>query len=250
MPVDILLNGISMEYDPYPVGYFCPAFVPDTYDTLQAAWPDESRFVKIPELGNKLSLSRTNNGKFWLKVIKSKPWNLFHRAVSSNSFIKRIIRILHEKEIDIFISDEKLSTRWEFSMLPGEGGSIIPHTDSPHKIITFIFSFSDDWPEGDGGTEIYKTKHPKMSFNFMNRQIPWKDIVFLRSMPFCGNQCTLFVKTFNSLHGVRPLDVPGKMRKTITVNIIRDRFKDAVKAKDVAKAKEEARAKEEAKAKK
>ncbi len=240
MPVNILTHDVSIEYEPYPVGYFCPAFPVDTYNVLQEAWPNEDLFLPIPELGNKLSLSRTNNGKHWLRVIKSRPWSLFHRAVTSSSFIERTIRTLHDKGIDIFVSDEKLATQWEFSMLPGEGGSIRPHTDSPHKIITFVFSFSDDWPDGSGGTEIYKTRHPEMSFNFMNRQIDWNEIVFLRRMPFVGNQCTMFVKTFNSLHGVRPLNVPGRMRKTITVNIVRARFKNVIKARDLIKQQEKA----------
>jgi len=138
MPVNILTHDVSIDYEPYPVGYFCPAFPVDTYDVLQESWPDEDLFLRIPELGNKLSLSRINNGKYWLRVIKSRPWSLFHRAITSNSFIERTINTLHEKGIDIFVSDEKLSAQWEFSMLPGDGGSIRQHTDSPHKIITLL----------------------------------------------------------------------------------------------------------------
>ena len=106
-------------------------------------------------------------------------------------------------------------------MLSGSGGSIKAHTDSPHKIVTLVISFSDDWPEGaNGGTELFSALDPKDSFNFLNRTMPFDKLKFLRRMPFGSNKCTLFIKTFNSLHGLRKLDVPGVMRKAIVVNIV------------------------------
>ena len=41
------------------------------------------------------------------------------------------------------------------------------------------------------------------------------------SFPFVPNQCIIFVKTFNSLHCVRPMQAEDSsaMRRTLTINI-------------------------------
>ena len=220
----ILVEKLHMEYEPFPVGFFSPAIPGDIYKELESSWPDHSLFKSLPELGSKFALSGMDNANHWSKLIKSDPWKSFHEYVSSDSFIGIVFKWLKKNSVDIFVS-EKISTRWEFSVLPGHGGHIKAHTDSPHKIVTLVLSFSDDWPVDVGGTEIFKVKRPADSFNFMNRQMPWKKIEFVRRMPFGSNLCTLFVKTHDSLHGVRPLNNPGKMRKTIVINLMIDRLR-------------------------
>lgn len=213
-----------MEYEPFPVGFFSPAFSDETYKDLESSWPEHSLFKFLPELGSKFSLSAMDNKNNWLKMIESEPWKSFNEYVSSSSFVKFVFHWLKKKGVDVFVS-EKISTRWEFSMLPGHRGYIKAHTDSPHKVVTLVLSFSNDWPVDVGGTEIFKAKKPEDSFNFMNRQMAWKKIEFIRRMPFGSNLCTLFVKTHDSLHGVRPLNNPGTMRKTIVINLMIDRLR-------------------------
>lgn len=220
----ILIENLHMEYEPFPVGFFSPAFPNDVYNELNRSWPEHRLFRYLPELGNKFSLSEMDNGSHWKRLIKSDPWKSFNAYASSDFFIKRVFKFLRKNNVDVFVS-EKISTRWEFSVLPGNGGHIKAHTDSPHKVVTLVLSFSDEWPVDDGGTEIFKVKRPEDSFNFMNRQMPWKKIEFVRRMPFGPNFCTLFVKTHDSLHGVRPLNNPGKMRKTIVINLMIDRLR-------------------------
>ena len=42
----------------------------------------------------------------------------------------------------------------------------------------------------------------------------------LRTVPFLPNQAMLFIKTFNSLHGVQPMKGPEtRLRRTLTLNI-------------------------------
>ena len=198
-----------MEYEPFPVGFFSPAFDPKTYVDLSASWPRTQKFKHLPELGNKFSLSEKNNRHIWEKVISQSPWSDFHRYLIKGKFIEQVLFDLNEQKIDIFPYvarpkgrhidyREELCCRWEFTMLNGSGGSISAHTDSPHKIVTLVISFSDDWPEGaPGGTELFSVLDSENSFNFMNRRVPFNELKFLRQMPFGGNQCTLFIKTFN-----------------------------------------------------
>jgi hypothetical protein len=116
-----------------------------------------------------------------------------------------------------------LKTRFEFSMLPADGGHIKPHTDSPGKIITLVISMvrSNEWdPKWGGGTSVLRAKDHRHSFNYLNRQLEFDATEVLHTYEFQPNQCVLFIKTFNSLHAVSPLTGPSEaMRKTLTINI-------------------------------
>ena len=63
-------------------------------------------------------------------------------------------------------------------------------------------------------------KDPRDSYNWLNRQLEFGQVNELHTYPFAPNQCVLFVKTFNSLHGVYGLKGPADAwRKTLTINI-------------------------------
>lgn len=118
-----------------------------------------------------------------------------------------------------------LGARFEFSVLPGDGGHILPHTDAPQKLITLVVSMlaPDEWrAEWGGGTEVLRPRDPEVAFNKMNRYLAFDDVETIRSLPFEPNQCVVFVKTFNSLHAVSPMrGGSGVLRRTLTINIER-----------------------------
>ncbi len=118
-----------------------------------------------------------------------------------------------------------LGARFEFSVLPGDGGHILPHTDAPQKLVTLVISMLDaeEWAdEWGGGTEVLRAKDPTVAFNKMNRYLEFDGVQRLRSLPFRPNQCVIFVKTFNSLHAVSPVRGGSEvLRRTLTINIER-----------------------------
>jgi hypothetical protein len=110
--------------------------------------------------------------------------------------------------------------------LPADSGIVVPHTDAPRKFITLVFTMVDDgeWNEAwGGGTDILRSKDPSKSYNYQNKPLDYGDCDILRTVEFQPNQAMLFVKTFNSLHGVQRMTGPeGKLRRTLTINIERD----------------------------
>jgi hypothetical protein len=61
---------------------------------------------------------------------------------------------------------------------------------------------------------------PRNYFNFYNRYLSFDEVEVLHTFRFEPNQAVLFVKTFNSLHCVRPMTGPeGVQRRTLTVNL-------------------------------
>ena len=116
-----------------------------------------------------------------------------------------------------------ISTRFEFSMLKGDGGYLLPHTDSPSKVITLVLTIckKNEWNLSyGGGTDINEPLDKRKYFNYLNEQLKFEEVKVLKTVEFEPNQIMLFIKTFNSLHSVSPIKAPeNTLRRTLTINI-------------------------------
>jgi hypothetical protein len=241
------LHETEFRYEPYPIGIARSVLPEDTYLELTRSWPATELFEFKKQLGNKYSLSEVNNpGQYRSFVQSSAPWRKLHAYVKSREFLHQAIALLYERHIDLGLGGQflvqrsrdlslmerlkvlrrtrNLSARFEFSMLPADGGYIKPHTDAPAKIITLVISIIEPggWDASfGGGTEILKPRDVTRTYNYMNRQFEFEQMETLDTLPFEPNQAVIFVKTFNSWHAVHPIRGAGSsiMRKTITINI-------------------------------
>lgn len=234
------------DYEPYPVCYVKDILPADTYQKLVATYPDKDLFKYMPNLGHKYSLSEANNPDTYRKFLSETPeWKGFYDHVKSPGFVHEVLDMLARNNVDLglrrlrFVSgtgDRKtslfsrirrqteVSARFEFSMMPANGGQIRPHTDAPQKLITLVFSMMEpgewnhDW---GGGTAICLPRDRTKIFNHLNKALPFEDVETLKTFPFEENQCVLFVKTYNSWHHVSPMTGPddAPLRKTLTINI-------------------------------
>jgi hypothetical protein len=240
---------LEFRYEPFPIGVARPLMDEDHYREMLRSYPEKEHFVYLREVGHKYSLSEKNNSKAYHEIVRSRPvWREFHKRLKSETFIKDVMQVLRERHIDLGYSKlptptkrliklarnawrghldagrAPLSARFEFSMLPAAGGSVIPHTDSPGKIITIVVSMVGDgeWdPAFGGGTDVNRPKDVRLAYNELNRQARFEDMEVLDTFEFVPNQGVVFVKTFNSWHSVRPMTGNGStaMRKTLTINI-------------------------------
>jgi hypothetical protein len=244
---NLRFEHIQFHYEPYPIGYVKEVLPKTYYQSLVEAWPGHDLFEFKSLLGNKYSLSEVNNPKKYIDFVRSSSlWRDFHEYVKSRDFLFETINVLYKHHMDLglggqFLSKDRhartwsdklklykrtrnLSARFEFSMLPANGGFIKPHTDAPGKIITLVLSMmpAGEWPEDfGGGTDVLRPLDVSRSFNFMNKQFDFDQVEVVRSFPFEPNQCVVFIKTFNSWHSVSPLKGANSstMRKTLTINI-------------------------------
>ncbi|MDJ0588985.1 MAG: hypothetical protein QNJ72_03180 [Pleurocapsa sp. MO_226.B13] len=245
-------------YDPYPVGLARQVFEKNYYEKLVNTFPPQELFSFMRLLGNKYSLSEKNNPRQYHDYVMScESWREFYQWVKSESFIVEILELLCQHHINLGLlasvngkilgdnrgvkyrlkallkslkrsislsSSPSLSARFEFSMLPAQGGHIKPHTDAPNKFITLVIPIvrENEWNVSFGGaTEIMKPKNITQNFNYLNKQLEFDEVETVKSFDYSSNQCLIFIKTFNSLHAVRPMK--GKdsnlMRSTLTINI-------------------------------
>jgi hypothetical protein len=242
------LDNLKLRYEPFPIGIARPIMDESSYNRFLASYPPIDLFEYIPKIGHKYCLSEKYNPEKYHDWIKNHAeWSDFHRWVKSDDFIYMVMDELRKKHIDLgfersssgkrlrkqlknvvhgkwWKSPELLSARFEYSMLPADGGSVTPHTDNPDKIVTMVVSMAGEgeWERSfGGGTEVNRHKDPQLSFNRVNGKAEFDDMDTLDCFEFEPNQCVLFVKTFNSWHCVRPMKGQGTkaMRRTLTINI-------------------------------
>ena len=146
------------------------------------------------------------------------------------SYLRRTLRELRRGRLNF--STPGLSTRFEFSALPADGGFLPPHTDAPSKIVTLVFSMADEeesWdPAWGGALDVNEPREDRSVFNYHNRLADYADMEMVRSFPYRPNQCVVFVKTYNSWHPIKPMTGKGvaALRKTLTIKHRDRRLKD------------------------
>ena len=226
-----LYDHLRFRYEPFPIGIAKPLMDEAVYQELLKSYPPQGIFAYLPKVGHKYSLSEKYNGREYQDFIRSSPaWRELHGWIKSDGFIFGVMSALKTRYIKNIARGRlrpgaaRLSTRFEFSMLPADGGHIVPHTDLPSKVVTLIVSMvgEGEWdPSFGGGTDVNQPKDVRHSFNQLNRQAPFEDMEVLGTYEFTPNQAVVFVKTFNSWHSVRPMTGHGSsaMRKTLTINI-------------------------------
>jgi hypothetical protein len=237
---------LTMRYEPFPIGLAKPVMDRACYEELVASYPPLELFEHLPKVGNKYSLSEKNNADEYRAHLKAHPcWQAFHDWVKTVDCIQDALDALAAHGVDLGLEvrpqrlrnlvrnvkkgryhagQRPLVARFEFSMLPADGGSVIPHTDAPGKIITLVVSMvkEGEWdPAFGGGTDVNRPKDPRLYYNERNRQGTFEQMEILDTFPFEPNQAVVFVKTFNSWHSVRPMTGrgTGAMRRTLTINI-------------------------------
>lgn len=242
-------DKLEFRYVPFPIGVARQLVEEQLYERMIANWPDKTLFEYMPELGNKYALSQKFHHKQYHHFIRSNPlWRDFHAWIKSKDFIYGVMDVLLKHHIDLGHSERasriqqlvktiksivrgqaphrrsRLAARFEFQMMPSQGGHILPHTDTPAKIVTLVVSMvrPGEWdPEFGGGTDINQPKDMRFVYNQLNRQAPFEEMEVVDTFEFEPNQAVIFVKTFNSWHSVRPMkgNDPNEMRKTLIINI-------------------------------
>ncbi len=243
-------DNLKFRYEPFPMAVATPFFEEAHYKELVERFPSVDLFREIPGAGDKLSLSEKFGRRDYHRTIQNDPyWKDLHRYLKSRQFIAEVLGSLARNHIELGFPKvatsvpeawrlifrdlargrlpydlTRLSSRFEFSIIRSGGGYLTPHTDSPKKRITLVFSMigEDEWrPEYGGATDMNRTLNEADSYNWENRRVEFKDVETLHSYEFTPNQCLVFVKTFNSLHSVRPIpETPSTaIRKTLTINI-------------------------------
>lgn len=224
--VNLNLNGIVWRDEPYSIGCVTPVLDPLTYKILTTSFPPLPLFKAFGGENKKWSLSQVNNQDQYHAFLNQTPlWKAFYDSVKAPIFIQRVREALEAHGIDVLKYHKNLTTRFEFSILPADGGCIRPHTDIPSKLITLVVSMLprvEDWDQAwGGGTDVLIPKAGQPSLQDYKADYDCFDIA--HTYPYQPNQCVVFVKTPTSWHAVNSMLGTGSnaLRKTLTINVER-----------------------------
>jgi hypothetical protein len=241
------LRNVDLNYWPYPHGVAAPLLPDPQYRQLVAGFPETGLFGRN-RINVKYVLSERVNRRQYYRFLRSTPdWMRFYRWVKSDRFIQGVLDELKSRHVDLGYRQRpalprlarrlayglsgrrdyhtSLVSRFEFSMLPADGGSVIPHTDAPGKVVTLILPMlaEGDWDPGLGGATVINTpREDRLRFNGVNGKADFGDMEIASSLAFEPNRALVFVRTYDSWHSVRPMTATGSpvMRKTVTVSIL------------------------------
>lgn len=242
-------SNLKMRYAPFPIGVARPAMDETTYQRMIDAFPPVALFedyAYLGKVGKKLTLSEKDNFETYQRFVSQEPWRELHEWIKSRDFpyyimdvLKeasidlgfknvsrwtRIKKLLRNRSVDYEVRNPELHSRFEFSILRGDGGNLPPHTDAPSKAVTIIVSMAreGEWHSAwGGGTSVCQPKDERLSYNRMNKPADFSEMDVLETYPFVPNQAIIFVKTHNSWHSVEPIvaNDPNVLRRTLTINI-------------------------------
>ena len=222
-------DKVSVRHEPYTVFYIRDLLQPSYYHELAETFPLLSDFRYRATLGNKYLLTEAE-GEPYYDFVKTYPaWRKFHAEIKSVNFREQVLSFLRShmnQEIQDGEPAESFTARFEFSVLPTNGGSQRPHTDSPRKVVTLVLSLmkEGEWnPDWGGGTSICTPKDHTLRSNYSNKYLDFDDVEVIDTFPFVPNAGVLFVKTDVSWHCVTPINLPvdGTIRKTVAISLYR-----------------------------
>lgn len=178
-------------------------------------------------------LMKGNNLKFQIHShSKSDRNNIFDKVINEKVILRDFYTYLQTKKFYDTISEffpilhnAKIKhTNLEFSYLPANGGHILPHTDTPKKLITIVIYFPFDWNKEWGGEFCAHSHLNKKIEDFTNLSmgnIQYKDLNDIYCPEFIDNRGVIMQRSNKSIHSVKKIKGPeGIFRTSLTINII------------------------------
>lgn len=221
----------SMQLDPFPYKVVDDVFPRDYFDEILAQFPHLAAMGPLGETGrvsegayadrrcillNSDGLSRLANSQqsFWKGLA---GW-LFH-----SSFINQVCDIFLP-----YVENRLAFYRTEEGCVRVRGDGLIvsdrtnyaigPHTDAPHRLISFLFYLPETDVLRSYGTSIYKPNDPCFKCS-RGVHHPYDMFKRISTIEFIPNRLFVFVKNEKSFHGVEQIKQLGVERRLLIYNV-------------------------------
>jgi hypothetical protein len=220
-------NATVREY-PYPHIYVPDIFPADFYRELLGSLPPQAALKNLGELG-RVAADNTYPER---GVLPLTPQDLASLEAPQREFWERLREwLLGRRFRDTMVGKFAPYLAHRFGDLSkvrfGHEALIVrdrtnyalgPHTDSPRKVLSFLFYLPPDAAKSHLGTSIYVPRDPA----FLCQGGPhydYADFQRMLTMPYVPNALFAFMKTPNSFHGVEPISDPEVQRDLLLYDI-------------------------------
>lgn len=224
------IGEVPITENPFPHAVVDDVFPDSYYQEIQRHFPPPASMVPLPETGRTsgayrerlcvllepeaLSRLAEPHRSFWVGLT---GW-LYHP-----DFINRVTRIFWpyvENRLAILRGrDGSVRVRGDGLVVSDRTNYAIgPHTDSPHRLMSFLFYLPVDSSLKNYGTSLYQPKDP----GFVcagGPHHPFELFSRTSTLEFVPNRLFVFVKTERSFHGVEPIVQPDIDRRLLIYNV-------------------------------
>jgi hypothetical protein len=207
------IGNAPVRLFPFPHIYVRDVFPADFYRQLRAHIPPRSHFDTLKNLkrvegdypDTRLVLPITPPDVAKLEEPYRSFWNDTGAWLLGGEFAPFVLSkfegILSQRFAnpadEQFVSEALLVQDYSTYSLP-------PHTDSPKKVVAFLFYLPEDESLSHLGTSIYIPRD-RRGVSDGTRYCRPEDFDLMTTMPYVPNSLFAFVKTPNSFHGVEPI---------------------------------------------
>ena len=205
--------------EPYPFIYV-PGILPDEFfKLLRASMPVDASYKTLQDYGRVAAaysrkrvvvpmntLGVKNPEKFFFDPAAAAVWKTMMEWFVSEKMLMTVLK-LFEPQLQARFPTGTAGVKFHHEALlirDSEAYELGPHTDSPAKVVSFLYYLPERSDTPFLGTSIYKPKDPSYRCPGGPHH-PFALFDRLTTMPFLPNTLFGFVKTNNSFHGVEPV---------------------------------------------
>lgn len=218
--------------DPFPYLVVDEVFPPDYYAQMLEHFPTADSLVPLGQSGrvpsnaykerhvvlfNDEDFTRLPPAQqaFWAAMA---AWMYSDPFV--NAFVTRFAEALQPRLAKILAAEGALRTRGDALLVEDHTRYAIgPHTDAPHRLVSFLFYLPEDGSNRDLGTSIYRAKDPDFVC-WGGPHHTFEPFERVRTVEFLPNRLLAFPKTERSFHGVEAI-TRSDVRRRLLINNIR-----------------------------
>jgi FkbM family methyltransferase len=217
--------------DPFPYAVIDRIFPDDYYAEMLAHFPKPDSLRPIGETGrvakdnyrDRLVVLFTDEEFERMTGKQQRFWREFAGWMYSdlflNLFVLKFHHALEPRLCRILANGPLLRARGDALLVNDQTNYAIgPHTDAPHRLVTFLFYLPKDESMKELGTSVYRAKDP----NFVcwgGPHHPSKQFDLVRTVEFLPNRLLTFPKTERSFHGVEQIHRTDVNRPLLINNI-------------------------------
>ena len=219
-------NAVVSPY-PFPHIYVEDVFPQTFFERIREHLPPKQAFTPLGELvqapGNYVSTRHVIPLESPQLDALDEPFRTFWRETAAWLVAGRFPGLaLHRFATELtqrFPDFDTREFRVEGSLIHDETNYLLlPHSDVPQKVLSFLFYLPADDRRSHLGTSIYVPLNPRFACDGGNH---WDPSLFERvaTMPYKPNTLFAFVKTVQSFHGVERVDEPNVHRDLLFLDI-------------------------------
>lgn len=229
----VLQRLASTETTPSPFPYMVVdhVFPDDYYAEIQRHFPSIQAMRPLSETGRvgkndykeRMCTLFTEEDFARLSTEQQNFWREFADWLYSdtflNAFVDKFQPALEPRIARVLEAEGTIKVRGDALIVNDQTNYAIgPHTDAPHRLVTFLFYLAQDERDRELGTSLYRPKEPGFTC-WGGPHYPHDRFDQVARVDFLPNRLLAFPKTEHSFHGVEPIRRENVSRHLLINNI-------------------------------